>query len=93
MCFNIRTGENINGAPFGKRGYGVQKLYPVRVSDDGENIEAEVELETDFNLPPSQIQQQAVPNEQSQMQSEVVRVSKENEAGAVEPGKPPCSFQ
>lgn len=50
MCFNIRTGENINGSPFGKSGFGKQKLYPVRLSADGQNVEVEVELEVDSAL-------------------------------------------
>jgi nitrite reductase/ring-hydroxylating ferredoxin subunit len=50
MCFNIRTGENINGAPFGKAGYGKQKLYPVRLSGDGHDIEVEILLEVDDAL-------------------------------------------
>lgn len=52
MCFNIRTGQNINGSPFGKSGYGRQKLYPVRLSSDEQDVEVEVELEVDASSRP-----------------------------------------
>ncbi|CAK9055849.1 2-oxoglutarate and iron-dependent oxygenase domain-containing protein ICU11 (Protein INCURVATA 11) [Durusdinium trenchii] len=40
MCFNLKTGENVEGDFTMK-----QKVYPVRLSSDGQHIEVEVELE------------------------------------------------
>ena len=40
MCFNLRTGEHVDGDLTMK-----QKVYPVRLSQDGQQVEVEVELE------------------------------------------------
>ncbi|CAE6940485.1 ICU11 [Symbiodinium sp. CCMP2456] len=39
MCFNLRTGANVEGDPMS------QKVYPVRLSADGKDVEVEVEME------------------------------------------------
>lgn len=48
MCFNIRTGDNIKG------GQMRQKLYPIRLSADGADIEVEVEVEVPLPSTPEE---------------------------------------
>jgi len=45
MCFNIRTGKNIKGGSMR------QRVFPVRLSSDGQDIEVEVELEVPAPVP------------------------------------------
>lgn len=41
MCFNIRTGENVKGGRMN------QRTYPLRLTDEGEYVEVELELEVE----------------------------------------------
>ncbi|CAE7311769.1 ogfod2 [Symbiodinium natans] len=46
MCFNLRTGENVEGDSMS------QKVYPVRLSADGTNVEVEVDMEVTVQAVP-----------------------------------------
>lgn len=66
MCFNIRTGENING------GHMKQRTYPVRLANGDRDVELEVELEVTAGSLHEKSSLQQPPLEQSLLPAEFV---------------------
>jgi nitrite reductase/ring-hydroxylating ferredoxin subunit len=85
MCFNIRTGENIEG------GHMKQRIYPVRLANDGRDVEVEVELEVKKIAPGDITEDETLPQASEAESTGNKPLSNPTTAGCADTDKKTCS--